>query len=232
MKSYFVGVGLKDYPIYIGEREINEIIWNPAWIPPDSPWVRQGGGVRPGEIIKASDPRNPLGKPKMTLGDAYLIHEAQRISDLGNLVSHGCVRMLRADLYDLADKILAVRAVPVSRGTIETAKRSKRTIGVRLEEPVPVDINYDTIVIEAGVLHLYPDVYQRGLNTPAMLLAELEAAGVDLTRFGTRMARQMFSKVSSRSMFVVHIGSIERGRALREGRVMRLIPRNRRAGRS
>lgn len=30
VKSYFVGVGLKDYPIYIGEREAREIIWNPA----------------------------------------------------------------------------------------------------------------------------------------------------------------------------------------------------------
>lgn len=82
------------------------------------------------------------------------------------------------------------------------------------------------------VLHLYPDVYQRGLNTPARLLAELEAEGVDLTRFGARMARQMFSKVSSRSMFVVEITSIENGCALQDGRVMRLIPRIRRAGRS
>ena len=29
VKSYFVGVGMKNYPIYIGDREANEIIWNP-----------------------------------------------------------------------------------------------------------------------------------------------------------------------------------------------------------
>src|SRR5688572_16627357 len=53
VKSYFVGVGLKDHPIYIGDREATEIIWNPAWIPPASDWVREMKGVSPGEIIKA-----------------------------------------------------------------------------------------------------------------------------------------------------------------------------------
>ena len=54
VKSYFVGVGMKDYPIYIGDREVNEVIWNPAWIPPASDWVAGRKGVRPGQVIKAS----------------------------------------------------------------------------------------------------------------------------------------------------------------------------------
>ena len=37
--AYAVGVGKKYYPIYIGEREAAEVIWNPAWIPPSSDWV-------------------------------------------------------------------------------------------------------------------------------------------------------------------------------------------------
>ena len=55
VKSYFVGVGLKAYPIYIGDREAREIIWNPAWTPPASDWVRARKGVRSGEVIL---PRN------------------------------------------------------------------------------------------------------------------------------------------------------------------------------
>ncbi|PYT04457.1 MAG: hypothetical protein DMF65_02050 [Acidobacteria bacterium] len=90
VKSYSVGVGMKDYPIYIGEREAREIIWNPPWIPPASDWVGTHKGVRPGQVIKAGDPRNPIGKLKIPLGDAYLIHQAARATDLGNLVSHGC----------------------------------------------------------------------------------------------------------------------------------------------
>jgi len=103
VKTYKIGVGLVDYPITISERKVTDIIWNPDWIPPDSDWVGARGGVKVGEVIKASDPRNPLGKLKMPLGSGYLIHEAKGFGDLGSLVSHGCIRMMRADLYDLAE---------------------------------------------------------------------------------------------------------------------------------
>lgn len=224
VKSYYVGVGLKDYPIYIGEREANEIIWNPAWIPPPSDWVGKKKGVRAGEIIKASDPRNPLGKMKIPLGDRYLIHQAAATTDLGNLVSHGCVRMLRADLYDLAEKIIAARNAPVSSKRIEAAKHHSRTMVVRLEEPVPVDINYDTLVVEDGVLHIYPDVYDRGMNRPSRLQAELQSSGVNISRLDEETMMEMLSKAARRAQFVVDTRSIEEGRALEDGQVLPLIP--------
>ena len=118
VKTYAVGVGKKDFPISIGEKQATEIIWNPAWIPPDSEWVTGRKGVRAGEVIRASDRRNPLGKVKIPLGYGYLIHQAASPTDLGNLVSHGCIRMLRTDLYDLAEKIVAARGVPVSARAI------------------------------------------------------------------------------------------------------------------
>src|SRR6266550_6471400 len=142
VKSYYVGVGMKEYPIYIGEREATEVIWNPAWIPPASDWVTSHKGVQPGEVIKASDPRNPLGKIKIPLGNSYLIHQAAGTNDVGNLVSHGCVRVLRSDLYDLSEKIIAARAVPISSKRIEAAKHSFKTLYAKLDEPLPVEINY------------------------------------------------------------------------------------------
>lgn len=223
VKSYFVGIGLKDYPIYIGDREATEIIWNPAWIPPASEWVRRRGGVRAGEVIRPGDPRNPLGKIKIPLGDRYLIHQAAKTSDLGNLVSHGCVRMLRSDLYDLTEMIVAARNAPVSRKRIEAAKRSSRTLVVRLEEPLPVEINYDTLVVEGGVLHIYPDVYERRLNTPARLRAELESLGVNVSSLDKQTMKKMLSQVSRRSKFVVDTSSIEQGRALEDGRTIPVI---------
>lgn len=225
VKSYFVGVGLKDHPIYIGDREASELIWNPAWIPPPSDWVLEMKGVTPGEVIKASDSRNPLGKMKIPLGGSYLIHQAAKLTDVGNLVSHGCVRMLRPELYDLAEKIIAARSAPVSPKRIEAAKRNKRMLVVRLEEPVPVDINYDTIVIEEGVLHIYPDVYSRGTNRLARLRAELQAANVDVANLSDRTIRQILAKVTQRTQFVVDTRSIAEGRAFEEGRVIPLIPR-------
>ena len=225
VKSYYVGVGLKNHPIYIGDRAATEIIWNPSWIPPDSKWVLEMKGVKPGEVIKASDLRNPLGKMKIPLGDSYLIHQAAKLSDVGNLVSHGCVRMLRSDLYDLADKIIAARSLDVSRKRIDAAKRSSRMLVARLEEPVPVDINYDTLVVEGSVLHIYPDVYSRGTNRSAKLRAELQAANVDLSNVSEKMLQQMLRKVSRRTQFVVDTRTISEGRALQDGKVLPLIPK-------
>ncbi|MFN2494163.1 MAG: L,D-transpeptidase family protein [Pyrinomonadaceae bacterium] len=225
--SYFVGVGMKEHPLYIGEREATEIIWNPAWIPPPSDWVLQMKTVTPGEVIKASDPRNPLGKMKIPLGDRYLIHQAAKATDLGNLVSHGCVRVLRSDLYDLAEKIIAARNAPVSPKRIEAAKRSSRMLVVRLDEPVPVDINYDTLVVEDGVLHIYPDVYGRGTNRTARLRAELESSNVNVSNLDEKTMRGMLAKVTRRTQFVVDKSSIERGTALEDGKVLPLIPKTR-----
>jgi hypothetical protein len=225
VKSYYVGVGMKDHPIYIGDRQASEIIWNPAWIPPSSDWVSEIKSVRPGEIIKASDPRNPLGKMKIPLGDRYLIHQAAKMSDVGNLVSHGCVRMPRPDLYDLAEKIIAARTLNVSRKRIEAAKRSSRTLVARIPEPVPVDINYDTLVVEEGLLHIYPDVYNRGTNRPARLRAELQGSSVDVSNLSDATIKRMLRKVTRRTQFVVETSSIAAGHALEDGRVLPLIPK-------
>lgn len=225
VQSYYVGVGMKAHPIYIGDRKATQIIWNPVWIPPDSPWVKQMSTVTSGEIIKASDPRNPLGKMKIPLGDRYLLHQAAGARDLGNLVSHGCVRMLLPDLYDLSEKIIAARSMEVSAKRIAAAKRSKRTFAINLDDPVPVDINYDTLVVEDGSLHIFPDVYGRGTNTTKKLRSELEAAGLDPTQLNDRMLRRILARAGRRTQFVVPVASIAEGRALTDGKSLPLIPR-------
>lgn len=223
VKSYFVGVGMKQYPIYIGEREAREIIWNPAWIPPSSDWVSSHKGVRPGQVIKASDPRNPLGKLKIPLGDGYLIHQATGPSNLGNLVSHGCVRMLRSDLYDLAEKIVAARSLPVTSKQIARAKASSRTLVAALEEPLEFDINYDTLVVEGGTLYIYPDVYDRGTNTVSRLRGELRAYNVADSALDDDTLQKMLAGVTRRTKFVVGVQSIGEGRALADGRTEPLL---------
>jgi hypothetical protein len=223
VKSYNVGVGMKDYPIYIGEREATEVIWNPPWIPPASDWVSSHKGVTPGEVIKASDPRNPLGKVKIPLGDGYLIHQAKGVSDLGNLVSHGCVRMLRSDLYDLAEKIVAARSLPVTRKQIALAKAGTKTLVAALDEPLGFDINYDTLVVEGSVLYIYPDVYDRQTNTIARLRDELRSSGVDDAALDEATLEKMLSSVTRRTKYVVRVESIEQGRALADGHAEPLL---------
>lgn len=222
IKSYPIGVGMKDYPIAVSERQATEIIWNPAWIPPDSDWVYGRKGVRPGQIIKASDPRNPLGKLKIPLGSGYLIHQAKGVGDLGGLVSRGCVRMMRADLYDLAEKIVAARSAPVTKKEIERAKRGSRVLTAKLDEPLIVDVNYDTEVVEGGVLYLYPDVYERGTATVARLRQELQDNDVDTSALSDRTLARLLARVGRRSAYVVSLESIAAGRALTAGRVQPL----------
>jgi lipoprotein-anchoring transpeptidase ErfK/SrfK len=218
VRTYQIGVGRLGFPLPVGERKATGIIWNPEWIPPDSPWVEESEEVEAGERIEADDPRNPLGKVKILLGGAILIHEAAKPSDIGRLVSHGCVRMLTDDLFDLAEKIVAARSLPVTKDQIEQAKTSAERLAVKLDPPVWVDINYDTQVIEGGVLRLYPDIYNRGVSTIENLRAELSGAGVGVAKLDNQTLQQMIKRVSRKEGFRVSIADIKAGRAGAAGR--------------
>lgn len=62
--------------------------------------------MSPDDRIRQNDPRPRLSKIKIPLGAGYMIHEASKSDDIGRAVSRGCILMLRADLLDLAEKIL------------------------------------------------------------------------------------------------------------------------------
>jgi hypothetical protein len=97
---------------------------------------------------------------------------------------------------------------------------------VRLAEPVPVDINYDTLVVEDGVLHIYPDVYARGTNRLSQLRAELQSSNVDVSTVTDETLKRMLRRVTPHTQFVVETASIAKGRALEDGRVLPLIPKS------
>ncbi|MBI3951267.1 MAG: L,D-transpeptidase [Acidobacteria bacterium] len=222
VKTYQIGIGRKDFPLPIGERMATQIILNPDWIPPDSSWVEEKANVEPGELITAEDPRNPLGKVKIPLGHGYLIHEAARPSDIGHLVSHGCVRMLTDDIFDLVQKIVAARALGVSPNQIEQAKSSTERLVINLDSPLPVDMNYDTLVVEGGVLHIYPDVYDEGTNTIQNVRAELQSSGVDASQLNDQTLRQMLQRASVTHEYAVRVDDIKAGRALIAGQTQPL----------
>jgi len=223
VKTYPIGVGLKDYPMYVGFRQASAVIWNPTWIPPDSDWVHVSKTVKAGEIILPTDARNPLGKMKIPLGDGYLIHQAKGAGDLGSLVSHGCVRVMQADLYDLADKIILARELAVTKEQIAEARQTKKTFTAELEPVIPVEITYDTMVVEAGKLRIYPDVYERKTNTVANLRAELKSNGVDAADLGDATLEKMLARAVAKKQFVVSVKNIEAGKALIGGQTLAVI---------
>ena len=218
VKTYQIGIGRKEFPLPTGLRRATQIVFNPEWVPPDSSWVDEHD-VSPGERIEADDPRNPLGKVKIPLGNGVLIHQASRPYDLGHLVSHGCVRLMLNDLFDLAEKIIAARSLKVSKEQIDHARSSKDRLAVKLDAPLIVDINYDTQVIEGGVLHLYPDVYGQRTNTIENLRQELEQAGVDSSRLDDNTLNQMLRRVGMTQQFVVSLSDITSARGLAAGQI-------------
>jgi hypothetical protein len=224
VKTYPIGVGLREYPIYIGRLQARTIEWNPVWIPPSSDWIEASTKVKAGEIIRPTDPRNPLGKVKIPLGYGYLIHQAKGIQDMGSLVSHGCIRVMQNDLYDLAEKIVAAQELEVSEADIAAAKRSKRkTVVAKIERPITVEITYDTVVIENGILHIYPDVYQYNRNTIESVRAELRSSGVSDRRLSDSEIRRILGGVSGKRKFVVSTDDIRNGRAIRAGRYIPVV---------
>jgi murein L,D-transpeptidase YcbB/YkuD len=223
IKSNYVGVGRKNFPIPIGMRSADRIILNPDWVPPNSAWVRRSPNVEPYERIPADDPNNPLGKIKIPLGQAYLLHEAQGPSDIGKLVSHGCIRVMRDDLFEVSSLIARALDLPISDRQIAAAREDNDRRVIKLGEDLPVDINYDTMVVESGILTIYPDVYGKNANTVENLRAELKAFGVDMSKLNDQILGHMLDKVNSDQKFVVAIEKLK-GNAF-EGKVEPLIPK-------
>ena len=224
INSYYVGVGRKEFPIPIGMRSANKVILNPEWIPPNSEWVRKSSSVEPYERIPADDPQNPLGKIKIPLGDAYLLHEAESPSDIGNLVSHGCVRVLREDMFSIAEMIAQARNLSINKQEIEAAKNNSDRKVIDLKGNVPVDINYDTMVVENGNLSIYFDVYERKTNTVENLRTKLESNGVDVSKLDDKTLKAMLDKATKNEKFVVSLADIKAGNALEKGKTEPLTP--------
>ena len=218
VKTYQIGIGRKDFQLPSGLRYAKQIVFNPDWIPPDSEWVEEHD-VSPGEVVEADDPRNPLGKVKIPIGSGgILIHQAFKRSDIGHLVSHGCVRVVLNELYGLIDQIIAAQSLKVSTQQLERAKQSKDRFLIKLDAPLVVDINYDTQVVEAGVLHLYPDVYNKNTLTVENVRAELKDAGVDDAKLDDKMLQQMIDRVTMNEEFTASVADIKAGRALEAGK--------------
>lgn len=222
VSAYPIGIGQKNLPIPIGEREAKAVIFNPHWIPSDSVWAFGGEEVAPEEGIKPNDPRDPLGKIKIPLGAGYMIREATKADDIGRAVSHGCILMLRADLFDLVEKIITARNPLANKSWIAQLRDSHQRHAEPLDPPLLVDINYDLQVVEGGALRIYPDVYERGAFALDSLRAELQSAGVAAPMLEDRALQRILDHVSADTQFVIKVTDIRKGRSQR-GRKLPLV---------
>jgi len=183
IKSYKIGIGYPQFPLPQGLRKAQSIIFNPTWTPPDSPWVASMKDVAAGERVEAGSSLNPLGLIKIPIGMPSLIHGGKPISKIGKFASHGCVGLTNAQVKDFARLLLQASDTEVSDHAIAGFLANKtQTRVVKLSKTIPVELRYDTIVVEDGKLLIYKDVYDKRSNTEENLRKVLESAGVDFSK--------------------------------------------------
>lgn len=181
IKSYKIGIGYPEFPLPVGLRKASVIIFNPTWTPPDEPWVAKMKDVAAGQQVAAGSKLNPLGPIKIPIGGPSLIHGGKSPAKLGTFASHGCVGLTTPQMQDFAKVIAQLGGAELTDAELADYARNKtQTKQVKLERPMPVELRYETIVVEDGKLHIYRDVYDQETNTEENLRAALEANGVRL----------------------------------------------------
>lgn len=179
VKSYKVGIGYPEFPLPVGVRTAKSIIFNPTWTPPDEPWVK--GEFAPGKTVEAGSKKNPLGFIKIPIGLPSLIHGGKDPSRLGTFASHGCVGLTNALVQDFTAQLASLSGTELSAQQIKQYEQQrKETKEVQLSSPVPVELRYETIVVEDGKLKIFRDVYEHGTNTEENLNRVLEVYGVTM----------------------------------------------------
>lgn len=178
VKSYKIGIGYPEFPLPTGLRKAETIIFNPTWTPPDEPWVKN---AMKGQKVAAGSKLNPLGPIKIPIGSPSLIHGGKSLGKIGTFASHGCVGLTTAQVKDFAKLLADTAGAELSDAKIQAyLKNPTKTQALKLAQSVPVDLRYESIVMEDGTLHIYRDVYSRDTNTEANLRAVLEANGTSL----------------------------------------------------
>ena len=179
MKTYKIGIGYPEFPLPSGMRQAKTIIFNPTWTPPDEPWVK--GKVEAGKTVAAGSSNNPLGPIKIPIGSPSLIHGGKSAAKLGGFASHGCVGLTNSQVQDFTLNLAKIAGLDLTQKDIlDYAKQKTETKNVSLAKSVPVELRYETIMVENGKLNIYRDVYERGTNTEENLRRVLEGYGISL----------------------------------------------------
>jgi lipoprotein-anchoring transpeptidase ErfK/SrfK len=174
--SYGVAIGMRKYRTPTGGFAVYRIVWNPWWIPPDSPWARA-------EKVTAPGPTNPMGRVKLLIGGPYYLHGTPFATSIGSAASHGCIRMLNDDATALARRLQArVDSAPRDSALAAILADTVSHI-VDLPRPIPLHIGYERAEVRGDSLLVHPDVY-RTVAEPlrARVMRALVAAGRDTAR--------------------------------------------------
>ncbi|HMH45969.1 MAG TPA: L,D-transpeptidase family protein [Pyrinomonadaceae bacterium] len=196
LKSYKIGIGYQQFPLPTGFRKAEMIIFNPTWTQPNESWASD-----PGAITPAGAAGNPLGPIKIPIGGANLIHGGKVLAKIGTFASHGCVGLTNDEVKDFAKVLAEATNTDLKEDMMASfLKKRTRTQVVKLPKPVPVELRYETIVIEDGQLHVYRDVYNKNTNTEGNLRAAFDANGVSFDSLNEDLKTQAMDAVNAMSL--------------------------------
>jgi len=183
VKTYRVGIGTPEFPLPQGMRTADTVIFNPTWTVPDEEWAAEMKNVKVGETVEAGSKNNPLGWIKIPIGLPSLIHGGKAPAKIGTFASHGCVGLTNDQIKDFAVRLAHAANTDINDEQLNSYLSEKtRTREVKLEKNVPVELRYETIVVEDGKLHVYKDVYEQNTNTEENLRRVLQANGADFEK--------------------------------------------------
>lgn len=99
-KTYGIAVGQAGLETPAGLYNINDKQTNPSWHVPNSAWA----GDLAGKTIPPG-PDNPIQARWLGIYDGVGIHGTTDPGSIGSAASHGCIRMIPAQVIDLYDRV-------------------------------------------------------------------------------------------------------------------------------
>ncbi len=133
--THRVAVGSTRWPTQTGEWTINEVVFNPEWVPPDEEWAKEEPRQPPG----ARD--NPLGRAQLVYDRPRSIHGTNDPASIGRAVSHGSIRVRNEVAVQLAREVM--EAVGVTRDEswfTQLAQDRTRQEIVNLPQGIPIRV--------------------------------------------------------------------------------------------
>lgn len=100
--QYPISVGKVGHETPGGTYSVTSRSRNPSWTMPEADWVPEADW---GKVIPAGDPNNPIKARWLGLFDGVGIHGTADTEEIGQAVSHGCVRMRPNDVKELFDHV-------------------------------------------------------------------------------------------------------------------------------
>jgi murein L,D-transpeptidase YcbB/YkuD len=176
-----VVVGEPDKPTPQIQAPIFRLVANPTWTVPTSiaeeEISKKGSGwlaannfvMKDGRYVQQSGPKNSLGLAKFDMDDKYAIYlhdtPAKALFGLPDRHrSHGCVRVQNAVAF--ANAIASEQGV---QDQFQKAMASKDETFVKLKQPIPVRLMYQTAFWDGSRIQFRPDVYGWDDNVAAAL---------------------------------------------------------------